>query len=293
MDHTEKPRVMLVDGMALLFRAFYAEAATGYVRRTSYGLPTGAVYGFVRYLWDALKTFGPSHLACCWDTGSATFRRDKFPEYKANRGAPPDDLIPQFDLVKEVTDSFGFRNVEAPGWEADDCIGTLAKRFADEGGAEVLILTGDRDMLQLIGPTVKVVLLKKGYGNYSVYDEDVLLGEKGLTPGQIVDMKGLMGDSADNYPGVRGIGEKTALGLLREHGSIDGILDALDALPKGVRAKIEADLDMLHLSRFLARIRTDAPVDCGIGDCLFRPDYVRAEEKFRELEFKNLLRAIS
>lgn len=293
MENLEKPRVMLVDGMALLFRAYYAEAVRGTTRRTSYGLPTGAVYGFVRYLWDALGTFRPTHLVCCWDTGSATFRSELYPDYKANRAAPPEDLVPQFDLVKEVADAFGFRNVEAAGWEADDCIGTLAQRFAGDGEADVLILSGDRDMLQLIGPGVNVAIMKRGFGHYAVYDEATLMEEKGLTPRQIVDMKGLMGDPSDHYPGVKGIGEKTALKLLREHGSVDAIVGRLETLPKGVRAKIEADLDMLHLSRELARIRTDAPVECDLGECACKPDFVRAEEMFRQLEMNSLLRAIS
>lgn len=289
----EKPRVMLVDGMALLFRAYYAEAATGRVRRTEDGVPTGAVYGFVRYLWDAIRTFRPTHLVCCWDTGGATFRTELYPAYKANRAAPPDDLIPQFGLVKEVTACFGFRNVEAAGWEADDCIGTLAGRFAAGGAADVLILTGDRDMLQLIDRGVQVILMKRGFGHYAVYDERALREETGLHPRQIVDMKGLMGDPADHYPGVRGIGEKTAVRLLKEHGSVEGILAALDKLPKGVRAKIETDADMLHLSRELARIRTNAPVACRLGDCVLAPDPARVEETFRALEMNSLLRLIS
>jgi 5'-3' exonuclease len=292
MGQTEKFRVMLVDGMALLFRAYYAEAAVGRVRRTSYGLPTGAVYGFVRYAWDALRAFRPTHLVCCWDAGGGTFRSERYPAYKANRSAPPDDLVPQFDLVKQVTAGLGFRNVEAAGWEADDCIGTLAGRFAKDG-ADVYVLTGDRDMLQLIDGGVKVVLMKRGFGNYAVYDEQALLEETGLTPRQIIDLKGLMGDPADHYPGVRGIGEKTALRLLQEHGSVEGILDALETLPKGVRAKIEADVDMLHLSRDLACIRTDAPVECGMDECVLAPDFDRAKQLFQELEMNSLLRLIS
>ena len=292
MSELKKPTVLLVDGMALLFRAFYASALSGYIQKTSYGLPTNAVHGFVKYVWDAVQTFRPTHVVCCWDMGSSTFRTETFDQYKANRGEPPEELIPQFDLVKEVADSFGIRNIGLVGWEADDCIGTLAGTFANEGQAEVIILTGDHDMLQLIDDHVKVAIMKKGFSNYAVYDRDMLQEEKGLTPSQIIDMKGLMGDTADNYPGVKGIGEKTALKLLQDHRSIDGILENIASLPKGIRAKIESDLEMLHLSRDLARIRCDAPVTCSLEECVWAPNPEPIRRKFEELEFKGLMRLI-
>jgi 5'-3' exonuclease len=293
MSFDGKQRVLLVDGMALLFRAYYASSYSGYILKTSYGLPTNAVHGFVKYFWDAIETFRPSHVICCWDMGSSTFRNDKFESYKANRLAPPDELISQFDLVKEVTESFGVRNVGINGYEADDCIGTLAKQY---GGSiipsEVYILTGDHDMLQLIDENIKVVIMKKGVSNYAVYDSVYLLEDKGLTPEQIVDLKGLMGDTSDNYPGVKGIGEKTAMKLLQDYGSIEGILGNLPALPKGVRSKIEAELDMLHLSRDLARIRCDVDMTCLLDECVWAPESRRVYSKFEQLEFKGLMKLI-
>jgi 5'-3' exonuclease len=289
-----EPKVLLVDGMALLFRAYYASALSGYIQKTSYGLPTNAVNGFVRYLLDAVQIFDPSHVICCWDMGSTTFRTEMYSEYKANRGEPPEELIPQFNLVREVTDAFNIRSVGVPGWEADDCIGTLAQSLAGSGSgrAKVYILTGDHDMLQLIEDDIKVVIMKKGLSNYAVFDRELLLAEKGLSPKQVVDIKGLMGDTADNYPGVRGIGEKTALKLLQEYESIEGILDKLTELPKGIRGKIEAELDMLHLSRDLARIRCDAPIACTLDECLWAPDPKQVLQKFDELEFKGLKKLI-
>lgn len=291
MSEFTTPKIMLVDGMALLFRAYYASSYSGYIQKTSAGLPTNAVHGFVKYLWDAVQTFRPSHVACCWDMGSTTFRTEKFEGYKANRGAPPDELIPQFDLVKEVAASFRIPNVGIAGYEADDCIGTLARQFGAEG-TDVLILTGDHDMLQLIDERVSVAIMKKGASNYAVYTPATLLEERQLTPQQVVDLKGLMGDTSDNYPGVKGIGEKTAIKLVQQYGSVEGILANLAELPKGVRAKIEAELDMLHLSRDLARIRCDVPLACAFEDCLWEYDRHEVIRKFEELEFKGLKQLI-
>lgn len=281
---------MLVDGMALLFRAYYASAYSGYIKKTSTGVPTNAVYGFVKYLWDAVEKFRPSHVVCCWDMGSTTFRTEMFGEYKGNRDEAPEELVPQFSLVKDVTESMGIPNIGLAGYEADDCIGTLA--LAHSENSRVYVLTGDHDMLQLVSENTSVIIMKKGPGNYQVYTPETLHAEKGLTPRQIVDLKGLTGDTADNYPGVKGIGEKTAVKLLDEFRDIEGILDNLASLPKGVRTKIEAELDMLHLSRDLARIRCDVPVACALEECLLALDRQRVRSKFEELEFKGLLQLL-
>lgn len=286
-------KVLIVDGMAVLFRAFYATSYTGYIRKTEAGLPTNAVYGFIQYLFDAVDTFKPTHVVCCWDMGSKTFRTEQYPEYKGNRGEPPEELIPQFDLVKEVVEEMGIPNIGLVGFEADDCIGTLATQLSkDHPDVEVLILTGDHDMLQLVSETVKVVIMKKGKLNYAVYDLALLLEEKQLTPRQVIDMKGFMGDTSDNYPGVKGIGEKSALKLLLEYETVEGVLDNMDKLPKGIRTKIEANLDMLHLSRDLATIRLDVPVACGLSECAYELQVETAIRKFEELEFGSLVKLL-
>lgn len=284
-------RVMLVDGMALLFRAFYATSYGGYIRKTKDGLPTNAVYGFLQYFFDAVSTFEPSHVVCCWDMGKGTFRTEKYDGYKSNRIEAPLELIPQFDLVKEVVAELGVPNIGLAGYEADDCIGTLASCYSDN--SEVYILTGDHDMLQLIDENVKVVIMKKGRSNYKVYDLAELLEDKGLTPRQVIDLKGFMGDTSDNYPGVKGIGEKTALKLLTEYGTVEGVIENLHLLPKGVRSKIEADLDMLHLSRELAEIRCDVPVVCELAQALWQLQRETAARKFQELEFGSLMHLIA
>ncbi|QJD87570.1 5'-3' exonuclease [Cohnella herbarum] len=284
-------KVLLVDGMALLFRGYFANSYGGYIRKTKAGLPTNAVYGFVKYLLDACKTFNPSHVVCCWDMGSKTFRTDKFNDYKGNRPEAPADLIPQFDLVKEVVTGFGIPNIGVVGYEADDCIGTLSKQLSAH--MEVFVLTGDHDMLQLVDERVKVVIMKKGPSNYAVYDADKLLEEKQLTAKQFIDLKGLIGDTSDNYPGVKGIGEKTATKLLVEYLSIEGILENLALLPKGVKAKIEAELEMLHLCRELATIHCGAPVACTPEQCLWQPDQAKIASMFEELEFNSLVKDVT
>ncbi|NMO96051.1 5'-3' exonuclease [Paenibacillus lemnae] len=286
MNQPPQPSLMLVDGMALLFRAYYATAASGYIRRTKAGLPTNAVYGFLRYLWDAIDQFQPTHVACCWDMPSKTFRSDQFAAYKGNRAEAPLDLVPQFSLVREVTECLGIPNLGVEGFEADDCIGTLACRFSQQ--MDVMVLSGDHDLLQLVSERTSVIIMKKGHGNYMKYTPETLYEEKGLTPRQIIDVKGLMGDTSDNYPGVRGIGEKTAVKLIQQYETIEGILNNMESLAKGVRTKIESDLDMLHLSRSLAEIHCEVPLECEIHLCALEINLDTVHAKLEELEMKSL-----
>lgn len=277
---------MLVDGMALLFRGYFATAFRGNFMKTSKGIPTNGVFQFLRYFLDAINTFEPTHVICCWDMGSKTFRTDLYDKYKANRSSPPEELIPQFELVKEVVDAFNTPNVGLENYEADDCIGTLARTYGIE--ADVLILTGDLDMLQLVDEQIQVAIMRKGIGNYEVFDHINFYEKRGIFPNQIIDFKGLTGDSADNYPGVKGIGEKTALKLLGEYKTIDNLLENIEALTKGMQTRINTDLNMLHLSRELAEIKCDIPISCDLDTAVWKYDKLRVQNKFTELEFKNL-----
>lgn len=283
---TNKPSLMLVDGMALLFRAFYATAVNRQFMINSKGIPTNAVHGFVKHFLTAVSSFSPSHVAVCWDMGSRTFRTELYEGYKANRSAPPVELIPQFELVKEVVEAFDVPNIGMEGFEADDCIGTIARQSSQN--AEVSILTGDHDMLQLLDENISVVLLKKGFGNYLVHNNETFYEEKGILPKQMIDLKALMGDPSDNYPGVRGIGEKTALKLLQQFRSVDGIVESLHMLTKTQRTKIEEDLEMLYLSRKLAEIKCDVPVTCPLDESVYRLNREKVLEKFNALEFRGL-----
>nr|WP_096911900.1 5'-3' exonuclease [Neobacillus jeddahensis] len=286
----QKPSLMLVDGMALLFRAFYATAVTGQFMINSKGIPTNGIHGFVKHLFTAVSSFKPTHLAVCWDMGSKTFRTELFPDYKGNRGEAPVELIPQFDLVKDVVSSFDIPNIGLAGYEADDCIGTIAQQMKEF--AHVSILTGDQDILQLLDESISVILLKKGYGNYLVHTPQTFFEEKGISPRQMIDLKALMGDTSDNYPGVRGIGEKTALKLLQEFEHIEGILTNLDSLSKSNKTKIEKDLDMLHLSRTLAEIKCDVPVCCELEEAGLLIQKEKAVNKLMEIELRGLQRLL-
>lgn len=285
-----KPSLMLVDGMALLFRAFYATAVTGQFMINSKGMPTNGVQGFLKHLLTAVQTFNPSHVTVCWDMGSKTFRTEMFEGYKANRGEPPIELIPQFDLAKEAVSAFDIPNVGVSGYEADDCIGTIASQFSKE--ANVSILTGDQDILQLINENISVILLKKGFGNYLVHTETSFFEEKGITPRQMIDLKALMGDTSDNYPGVKGIGEKTALKLLQQFGDVDQIVSNLSELTKGQREKIEQDLEMLYLSRKLAEIKCDVPLEYTFEDSLYKYNHSKVLDWMKTTELRGITRLI-
>lgn len=286
MDTTNKASILLVDGMALLFRAFYATSVTGQFMINSKGVPTNGVQGFVKHFLTAVSSFRPSHVAVCWDMGSKTFRNEIFADYKGNRGEAPVELIPQFDLVKEVVEAFDVPNIGLKGYEADDCIGTIAKNIDED--FNVSILTGDRDILQLLDERIRVILLQKGYGNYLVHTKQSFYEEKGILPHQLIDVKALMGDPSDNYPGVKGIGEKTALKLIGQYGHVEGIVSNLDQLTKGQKTKIQQDLDMLYLSRKLAAIHCEVPIQYSIEDALYKIDRDKVMGKFKEVEFKGL-----
>ncbi|EUJ32977.1 5'-3' exonuclease [Listeria floridensis FSL S10-1187] len=263
-----QPGLLVIDGMALLFRAFYATAVSNQFMYNEKGLPTNGVQGMMRHIFAAIRQNEPSHAVICWDMGAKTFRNELFDGYKAGRKAPPEEMIPQFDLAKEVAGAFGFVNIGVPGYEADDCIGTITMKLT--GDLATTVLSGDKDLLQLIEPRNDVWIMQKGYGNYKRYDEATFFAEMGITPAQFVDVKALMGDPSDGYPGVRGIGEKTALKLIQEFDSIEGIMTHLEELKPGQQKKIQEDAEMLALSRKLAKIHTDVPLSLDFDQMLYR-----------------------
>ena len=235
-------RVLLVDGMALLFRHFYATSLHNQFMYNSKGIPTNGIQGFVRHIFTAINEINPSHVAVCWDMGQSTFRNDMYTDYKQNRPAPPEELIPQFDYVKEISDQFGFINVGMTNYEADDVIGTLAKTFSDNN--EVHIITGDKDLLQCINNNVEVWLIKKGFNIYNRYTLARFNEEYQLNPQQLMDIKAFMGDK-----------------LIQTYGSVENVLSNIDQLTPAQRKKIEADKDNLTLSKRLAEIYTEVPLN--------------------------------
>ncbi|WP_262421761.1 5'-3' exonuclease [Bacillus aquiflavi] len=289
--NSKKPSLMLVDGMALLFRAYFATAVTGQFMFNSRGIPTNGVYGFIKHFMSAVSAFQPSHVAVCWDMGSKTFRTEMYSQYKANRSEPPAELIPQFELAKEVVEAFDIPSIGLKGYEADDCIGTIAHQHRDK--AMISILTGDQDILQLIDDDISVILLKKGFANYLVHTKETFMTEKGIFPKQLIDVKAFMGDPSDNYPGVKGIGEKTALKLIKEFNNVDGVLQNIDKLTKNQKSKIEAEIEMLYLSRRLAEIKCDVPIQCSLDETEFKFNWKKTFSALAEIEIKGLHRLLN
>ncbi|MBO8170778.1 MAG: 5'-3' exonuclease [Bacillaceae bacterium] len=286
-------RLLIIDSMALLFRGFYATAVHGNLMQTRSGIYTNAVYQFTKYMLDAIRKFDPTYVACAFDMGKYTFRNEIYPDYKANRSDPPEELVPQFDLVKELVKSFDIPIFGVKGYEADDIMGTLASRFGSED-LDILLLTGDRDTFQLIDAHTSVIMMKKGFSNYELIHLDNFTDITGLKhPSQIIDYKGLMGDPSDHIPGCPGVGPKTALRLLNEFGNIDRLFEEIDRVKGNLKSKLLENKDLILTSRRLAEIRKDVDVACDIDSCLFQFTHERVLGKFEELEFNSLRKWIS
>jgi DNA polymerase-1 len=283
------PTLYLIDGHALAYRTYYALAAAGGERfQTRTGEPTAGVYGFASVLLRILEQDRPEYLAVAFDVGK-TFRDKLFPEYKATRAKMPDDLRSQIERIRILVDAFKFPRLEAEGFEADDVLGSIARQSV-KVGLGVKIITGDRDLLQLVDDRVIVSLAGSKLSeakDYSASDVEAYLG---VRPDQVVDYKALVGDTSDNIPGVPGVGEKTAVSLLHTYPTLDEVYAHLDEIPTRVRAKLESGRESAYLSQDLARIRTDVQItldlDMARSDDI---DFPRVEALFKELEFRSLL----
>ncbi len=281
------PTLYLIDGHALAYRMFFALTAGGGSQRwqTSTGEPTAGTYGFARELLRILEQEKPDYLAVAFDTGK-TFRDDIYPEYKATRAKMPDDLRPQLERIRQVVDAFNIPRLEMEGYEADDVLGSVAN-WATKQGLGVKIITGDRDLLQLVNQRI-IVYLAGDDQNY-ITTEDVLR-KLHVRPDQVVDYKALVGDKSDNIPGVAGVGEKTTEALLAKYGTLDAIYDHLDEIEPRWRAKLEAGKEFAYMSYKLAAIQTDLPVKLDLEQARtgeFEP--AKVEAVFRELEFRSLV----
>ncbi|MCZ8535448.1 5'-3' exonuclease [Psychrobacillus psychrodurans] len=264
----EKPHVLVIDGMALLFRSFFATAMSGNFFKNDKGIPTNAVQGFARHVLAAQNLMQPTHMAVCWDKGMLTFRNELYDGYKANRPKPAEELIPQFDMAQELSEHLGWMNFGIAGMEADDTIASITHKWKED--ARFTIVSGDKDLLQLLEPSTEIAFTKKGFTIYDVYNEDRFLEEYGISPLLFPDVKAFMGDSSDGYAGVKGIGPKTALQLVQTYGTVDKVLEALPLLKAGQRTKIETDLEMLKLSKELATIRRDVPIGAELEHLLIK-----------------------
>ncbi len=283
-------RLWMIDASAYIFRAYHALPP---LTRKSDGLPVGAVQGYCNMLWKLLKDMkgadGPTHLAAIFDHSEKTFRNDLYDRYKANRSAPPEDLIPQFPLVRDATRAFGVHCVELPGYEADDLIATYACKARDAGG-ECVIVSSDKDLMQLIGPSVVMWDPMKDRR----LAEEAVMEKFGVTPDKMVDLQALIGDSVDNVPGAPGIGPKTAAQLLDEYGDLDTLLDRAGEIKQPKRRETLINFrDQILLSRELVRLTCDAPAPEPIDDFVVRdPDPATLSAFLEQMEFRGLQRRV-
>ena len=277
-------KTLLIDGNSLIHRAFYALPLLS----AQDGTYTNAVYGFLKMFYRVADEYQPDCIVCAFDVKQPTFRHKRYAEYKAGRKKMPEELVPQLPLLKEILTDLGVRCVEAPGFEADDIIGTYS-RLSDEVGGRCVILTGDRDSLQLISESTTVWLTKKGITEVEKLTPEGLKDAYGLTPAQICDLKGLMGDSSDNIPGIAGVGEKTALSLLEKYRSVEGVLENAAEITGKLGEKIRAGGAAAAESKYLATIVRDVDVP-PLAECAYAPpDSERTAEIFARYEFKSLL----
>lgn len=286
----QQPHLLVIDGMALLFRSFYATSVVGQFQFLPDGRASNGVQGFARHVLTAQTIVRPTHLVICWDMGQSTFRNELFEGYKANRSNPPEELIPQFDMAMEVAEWIGWRNIGEVGMEADDCIGSIVEKWKED--AKIIIISGDRDLLQLLNPSTNIAFTKKGYSEYDVYTMERFKKEYAIEPHQFADVKAFMGDPSDGYPGVKGIGPKTALQLIRTYGSVEGVLENLEKLKPGQRNKIEENMEMLKLSHRLASIQRNVPIKADLED-LSVPEYSpKTFERLAEKGFTSIAKHV-
>lgn len=280
-----KETLYLVDGSSYIYRAYYA------IRHLSSpdGFPTNAIYGFIQMLLKLLKDHNPQHVAVVFDAGRTTFRTEMYPEYKANRAAMPDDLHVQMDPIREVVRAFNIPTLELQGYEADDIIGALAKRFADRGG-DVVVVTGDKDLMQIV--TERVTLLDTMKGKVSGIAE--VIERFGVGPELVIDILGLAGDSSDNIPGVPGIGEKTATKLILEFESLDNLLERADEIKGKNGERLREFREQALLSRRLATIECNVPLEVDLETLIAcEPDQKALNELFKKYGFTSLIKELT
>ncbi len=273
-------KILLLDSNSLINRAFYALPPM----QTKDGLFTNAVYGYLSMLAKLIDEEKPTHICAVFDCHAKTFRHLKYDQYKAGRKPMPEELVMQVPVLKELLEKMGIKLLFKEGIEADDIIGTLAKRFSEE----TIIVSGDRDVLQLVDPTTTVFHTKRGVTDIIRYTPE-RLQEEGFLPQQIIEYKALAGDSSDNIPGCKGVGEKTAKDLLEKYSDVDGIYSHIDEIKGKLREKLESDKDNVYLSKDLATIETNADLPCELNELLFSPVLpARAKEMMLQLEFRKM-----
>lgn len=282
-------KLYLVDGMSLVFRAFHAMYRSGL--SSPDGMPTGAIFGFTNIITKLLETENPENLVVVFDTSAPTFRHEMFDDYKANRVEFPEELVPQLPKIKELLSHLSIPQYEKDGYEADDIIGTLAKR-ASEKNIKVFCLTSDKDFMQLVDDNIKLLKPASKGEDLQVVDYPEVKEKFGVTPAQVIDVQALTGDSVDNIPGVKGVGEKTAGPLIDKYGSLENLYEHLDEIDKkALKSKLENDKEMAFLSKKLVTIKVDCEIDFTVDDSgLKEVDFHNLDRFFQEVGFTTLRR---
>jgi len=286
----KKPKLLLIDSSALIYRAFYALPPL----TDKQGRVVNAVYGFMSAFLNVLKQTEPNHVVFAFDSPKPTLRKEKYHEYKAHREKAPDELYSQIPISKDLVRKLGFTELEKAGFEADDIIATCAKRFLEKHEAgEVVVATGDLDTLQLVDPRTKVFALSRGITEAKLYDEKAVRERFGLDPDQMNDFKALFGDPSDNIKGVKGIGKKTAAELLRKYQTLEGIYGKLDELKPRLREILEREKEQAFLSRELVILEKDVPLDLDLEKTGFSLENLASKkEYFEELSFNSLAKRV-
>lgn len=278
-------KILLIDGSSLIFRAFYAIKNL----TTKDGVFVNGVYGFLNMYYKALELTNPTHVFVAFDKGSKTFRHTEYSDYKGTRDKAPNEITYQFGILKDLLSSMNVNYLELDEYEADDILGTIAK-LAQKEGFEVDIFTGDRDYLQLVDDNIFVYLTKKGISEIKLMDNNAIFEDFGISPKQLIDVKALQGDSSDNIPGVKGVGEKTALKLIQEYGNLENLYKNLGKLKGKLKENLENEKDKAYLSRYLGEIYLNVPIDKNIEDFELKDvnlnEYI---EKLENLEFKSII----
>ena len=277
--------LIIIDGNSIINRAFYALPDMS----NSDGLKTNAIFGFVRMMFKIIEDYQPTHMSVAFDKKAPTFRHKQYADYKAGRKKMPDELGQQLEPLKELLDKFNINRLELAGYEADDIIGTVAK-LGEENNFKVYIVTGDKDAIQLASHKTTTLITKKGVGEVEEYNYDSVVERYEMTPTQFIDLKGLMGDKSDNIPGVPGVGEKTGIKLLKQYLTIENLIEHTDELKGSIKKKIEENKELALMSKELATIITNVPLDIKLEDLEYG-DYNKDDviEKFKEFGFTSLI----
>lgn len=283
--------LVLIDGNSLMYRAYYATAYSGNLMKTSTGIFTNALYGFVNMMNKVMDEYNHTHMLVAFDAGKTTFRHEFLDSYKDGRKPMPDELRSQINLIKKYLDLLGVKRLELPTYEADDIIGTLATLGEQTDFEKIHIITGDKDLLQMADEKTTVHITRKGVTDIESFTPEAVFAKYELSPSQIVDLKGLMGDPSDNLPGIPGVGEKTAIKLLKQFGTVENLVTHTDELKGKMKEKVEANVEQALLCKRMATIHREVPLPVTFDDLFYQgPETAELMNFFKEMEFNAFLK---